>query len=83
MSDMVNHPAHYADKGIEVISYIRDTLTPEGYTEYCTGNVIKYVSRWRKKGGIEDLKKAQVYLGWAISGAEMEAVVADPPKNEF
>lgn len=29
---------------------------------YMEGNVIKYVSRWRDKGGIEDLKKAKHYL---------------------
>ena len=66
MSDMVHSPSHYADKKIEVISYIEDTLTPEGYVDYCLGNVLKYVSRWRKKGGVEDLEKAQVYLTWAV-----------------
>ena len=70
--DMVNHPSHYAGK-IEVIDYIRDKLTPEGFTEYCCGNVLKYISRWRKKDGIQDLKKAQVYLGWMIESAEKEA----------
>lgn len=68
--DVVNHPSHYADKSIEVIEYIKDTLTPDGYTDYCIGNVIKYVSRWRKKGGVEDLRKAQVYLNWAAENAE-------------
>lgn len=67
--DNVNHPNHYADKTIEVIDYIRDTLPKDGFVDYCIGNVIKYVSRWRKKGGVEDLKKAQVYLGWAIESA--------------
>ena len=71
--DMVNHPSHYADKQIEVIDYIRDTLTKEGFTEYCGGNVLKYVSRWRHKGGVEDLKKASVYLNWMIESAEKEA----------
>lgn len=70
--DMVNHPSHYADKQIEVIDYIRDTLTKEGFTEYCGGNVLKYVSRWRHKGGVEDLKKASVYLNWMIESAEKE-----------
>lgn len=70
MNDAVNHPSHYTDKGIEVIDYIRDTLTPDEFVGYCLGNVIKYVSRWRKKGGVEDLKKAQVYLGWAVGKAE-------------
>ena len=64
--DSVSHPTHYADKKIEVIDYIRDTLTADGFVDYCIGNVIKYVSRWRKKGGKEDLEKAKVYLEWAI-----------------
>lgn len=69
--DMVNHPSHYGG-GIEVIDYIRDKLTPEGFTEYCCGNVLKYISRWRKKDGVQDLKKAQVYLEWMIESAEKE-----------
>ena len=70
-ADMVNHPSHYSG-GIEVIDYIRDKLTPEGFTEYCCGNVLKYISRWRKKDGVQDLKKAMVYLGWMIESAEKE-----------
>ena len=69
MSDNVNHPNHYADKKIEVIDYIKDTLSLDGFVDYCIGNVIKYVSRWRKKGGIEDLQKADVYLTWATNAA--------------
>lgn len=63
--DSVHSPSHYADKQIEVIDYIRDTLTHDEFVGYCCGNVIKYISRWRKKGGAEDLRKAEVYLGWA------------------
>lgn len=70
-ADMVNHPSHYGGK-IEVIDYIRDKLTPEGFTEYCCGNVLKYISLWRKKDGVQDLRKAQVYLGWMIENAEKE-----------
>ena len=66
VGDAVNHPAHYADKEIEVIDYIRDTLTQEEFVGYCIGNALKYLSRWRKKGGVEDLEKGAVYLGWAI-----------------
>ena len=69
--DKVNHPSHYQGN-IEVIDYIRDKLTPEGFTEYCCGNVLKYVSRWRKKDGVQDLKKAKVYLEWMIQNAEKE-----------
>ena len=78
MADNVVHPSHYADKKIEVIDYIRDTLPQNGFVDYCLGNVLKYVSRWRKKGGVEDLKKAQVYLGWAIESEDAVTVkIAD------
>lgn len=68
--DNVFHPGHYAEKEIEVIDYIRDTLTPEQYTGYCAGNVVKYISRYRKKGGVEDLEKARVYLDWLIEAEQ-------------
>lgn len=65
-NDPVNHPAHYAGE-IETIEYIRDKLTEDQFVGYCIGNVIKYVSRYRKKGEpAQDLEKAAVYLGWAI-----------------
>jgi hypothetical protein len=65
-ADPVTKPAHYQRAGIETIDYIRATLDGPGFEAYCIGNVLKYVSRYREKGGIEDLRKAQVYLGWAI-----------------
>jgi hypothetical protein len=69
MIDAVNKPAHYQQGGIETIDYIAQTLGPDGFRAYCIGNVMKYVSRAGKKGElVEDLRKAQVYLGWAIKG---------------
>ncbi len=70
--DNVNHPSHYTMGNIEVIDYIRDKLNPKEFTGYCEGNVLKYISRWRNKGGIEDLKKARVYLEWMIESAYAE-----------
>ena len=64
--DMVNHPSHYNTGEIEVIDYIKDKLDDEGYEAYCIGNVIKYVSRYKHKGGKQDLEKAFTYLRWAI-----------------
>ena len=49
--------SHYKDKAIQPWDYIASNKL--GYLE---GNVVKYVSRWREKGGLEDLKKAQHYL---------------------
>lgn len=67
--DNINHPEHYAGK-IETIDFIEDKLGP-GFIPYCLGNVIKYISRYDKKGKpLEDLKKAAVYLNWAIEKLE-------------
>lgn len=66
MNDNVHAPAHYTAGDIETIDYIRDKLSKEQFIGYCVGNVLKYVSRYRLKGGKEDLEKAQVYLKWAI-----------------
>ncbi len=57
MADNVNSPDHYTKGDIEVIDYILDQKF-----DYLEGNVIKYVSRYRNKGGIEDLRKAKWYL---------------------
>lgn len=40
---------------------------------YCEANVVKYVSRWRNKGGIQDLKKATHYLEMLIEQEEKDA----------
>jgi hypothetical protein len=49
--------SHYSDKNIQPWDFIHANNL--GYFE---GNCVKYVSRWRDKGGIEDLKKAIHYL---------------------
>jgi hypothetical protein len=53
--------SHYKDKVIQPVEYIH--LNNIGYME---GNVIKYVSRWRDKGGIADLQKAKHYIDLLI-----------------
>ena len=40
---------------------------------FLEGNAIKYLTRWRQKGGVEDLRKAQHYLAKLIEVAEQEA----------
>lgn len=65
-ADNVNSPKHYTTGGIETIDYIRAKLGVSGTIAYCMGNVIKYTSRWQDKNGLEDLKKAQWYLNYAI-----------------
>jgi hypothetical protein len=65
--DVVQRPKHYADKEIEVIDYIQDTLTKEEFQGYLSGNILKYISRYNHKNGVEDLKKAKYYLEKLIS----------------
>ena len=61
--DMVNHPPHYTQEGIECIDAIKAaTEGLDGFEGYCTGNAIKYLWRWKHKNGVEDLKKAHWYI---------------------
>ena len=48
---------HYSAKAVQPWDYI--TSNNLGYLE---GNVVKYVSRWKEKNGVEDLYKAKHYL---------------------
>ena len=70
--DMVNHQSHYkAKNGMEVIDVIEAfTANLEGYEATHTGNVIKYICRWKEKNGLEDLKKARWYLNRLIENIE-------------
>lgn len=71
-NDAVHHPSHYQSKsGLEVIDVIR-AFTEElnGTEAYYTGNILKYMCRWKKKNGLEDLRKAKQYLDWLIEETE-------------
>lgn len=56
---------HYKEKTIQPWDFI--AANQLGYFE---GNIVKYVSRWRDKGGINDLKKARHYLDKLIELSE-------------
>jgi hypothetical protein len=59
-ADSIN-PSHYKQGGIECIEAIK-AATGDGFISYVWGNVLKYLWRWPKKGGVDDLKKARWYL---------------------
>ena len=70
--DNVNHPQHYQSKsGLETIDVI-EAFTEElvGGEATNTGNVLKYMCRWKSKNGLEDLKKARWYLNRLIGIVE-------------
>ena len=58
-------PKHYTDLAISPLEYI-----VKNNIDWCIGNVIKYVSRYEKKNGLEDLKKARWYLEYKIQEIE-------------
>jgi hypothetical protein len=70
--DQVNHPSHYTDGGIECIEAIEAQLTAEEYQGYLRGNCVKYLWRWRHKGGKTDLAKAQWYLDRLLTFTEAQ-----------
>ena len=65
MSDNVTNPKHYTQGKIEVMDFIVDQKM-----NFLEGNIIKYVSRYKFKNGLEDLKKAAFYLDRLIKEAE-------------
>lgn len=75
MADPIN-PDHYKDGRIQTIDYIEAKGLGRGFN---AGNVIKYVSRYRNKNGVEDLNKALWYLKRLI--ALEEAGLEDTDEN--
>jgi hypothetical protein len=73
MSDMVNHPSHYADGAVECIEAIEASMTKEAFCGYLKGNIQKYCWRYEKKiNPVEDLKKAQWYMRKLVEVLENE-----------
>jgi hypothetical protein len=69
IDDPVNSPKHYTQGNMEVITAI------EGMgLDYHQGNVVKYVSRYRYKNGIEDLRKAKWYIDRLIYIEEQRVI---------
>ena len=59
-SDPIN-PGHYKQGGVECIEAIKAALG-DGFPDYLRGNVMKYLWRYKEKGGVEDLRKSAWYL---------------------
>ena len=59
------NPKHYTELAISPLEYIK-----ANELSWNVGNVIKYVSRYKSKNGLEDLKKAEWYLQDLIKDLE-------------
>lgn len=74
MKDNVNHPNHYQNiAGVEAIDILNDMVKDlPGKQAVMLWNSMKYLFRFQKKNGVEDLKKARNYLDYLI--ADMDVV---------
>ena len=84
MHDPIN-PSHYTDTdgGIECIEAIEASMSTEEFKGFLRGNCQKYLWRYAKKNGAEDLKKAKWYLERLIAIQEMEEAIAKAVRREI
>jgi hypothetical protein len=75
-NDNVNKPLHY-NIGIETIDYIESWNM-----NYIEGNIIKYVTRYKYKNKLEDLKKAEWYLKRLIEKKYLRKVKRKVKQND-
>lgn len=69
--EMVNHPEHYQSGKIETIDVIEEfTKDLKGIEAFDTANIIKYACRWKRKNGVEDLRKLAWYANHLINHIE-------------
>lgn len=85
MSNNVNHPNHYqSESGLEVIDVIKAfTSELSGEEAFCIGNAIKYICRYSKKNGTEDLEKAKWYIDRAMSIRKTEFLKTPDPTADI
>ena len=81
MGDNVNHPDHYQNiAGVEAIDILNDVVKDlPGKQAAMLWNTLKYLLRFQKKNGVEDLKKARNYLQYLIN--DIEAVQENKSKH--
>jgi len=62
--------AHYCSKPVQPWDAMAAWMDPLEFRGFLRGNVIKYLARYRDKGGVEDLRKARHYLDRLIEAEE-------------
>ena len=80
---MVEKPTHYTSGAIECIDAIAAaTKDLNGIEAFDTGNAIKYLWRWKKKNGKQDLEKARWYVNHLIAHIEKAEEAAEGERQE-
>tara|TARA_R110000796_G_scaffold245427_1_gene369656 strand:- start:290 stop:589 length:300 start_codon:yes stop_codon:yes gene_type:complete len=59
-------PGHYSNLPIEPWDFIQ-----QNKLDFFEGNVVKYICRWKNKGGVGDLRKAVTYIEKIIAGEKL------------
>lgn len=82
-TETVCNPPHYqSETGLEAIDVIEAfTSELEGVEAFDTGNILKYMCRWSKKNGLEDLQKARWYLDHLIEHRSKKKIVGSKKLN--
>lgn len=82
-ADPVKKPAHYTYGRYEAIDVIEElTAGASGPEGFLLGNVLKYLWRYRRKNGLEDLQKARWYLDRLIQRGITPATSPEEPTGE-
>jgi hypothetical protein len=81
MSIDTKTPAHYNLNSIQPFDVMKACMTKEEYKGFLWGNSIKYILRWNKKNGIEDLEKAIHYIELLKELAKSTSDTSDTEKN--
>ena len=68
--DVVNHPSHYETGKFECIDVMVEALGTTAVRDFCVCNAFKYIYRHKRKGGDEDIAKANWYLNKFIELGE-------------
>jgi hypothetical protein len=53
---------HYVTKSVQPWDAMKAWMSHEEFAGFLRGNVIKYIARYKDKGGLDDLQKARHYL---------------------
>ncbi len=61
---------HYSKYKIQPWDFMQEVMTPEQFSGFLRGCAFKYLSRYRDKSGVEDLKKARHVLDKLIEVEE-------------
>lgn len=78
MPNVINHPAHYNAGEIECIDAIESAVAGlNGIEAFCIASAIKYLWRWKYKGGEQDLCKAKWYIDYLIKNPDNTEVKND------